>query len=91
MVMVCAEWWCFEVLIVFAGIMGVLEQDCQTLIAAITGVQFQMALGMQNAASALIGNTIGAKNPSLTWKAFKMMSYLATLYFIAISCALRSD
>ena len=44
-VMTCAEYWCFEVLIVLAGIMGVLEQDCQVLVVTISCMMLQVAFG----------------------------------------------
>ena len=46
MVMMCAEWWAFQILIVIAGTIGVAEQGSMTLYVTISDFFFQLILGI---------------------------------------------
>jgi len=46
-VMICAEWWAFEILTLISGTLGVPEQASQTMIATIGAVLFTATLGVQ--------------------------------------------
>jgi multidrug resistance protein, MATE family len=58
--MTCAEWWCFEIMIILSGYVGVPDEGAQVILLSILGVLFMIALGMQEATVTLVGNTIGA-------------------------------
>jgi len=55
-VMICAEWWAFEILIFLAGAIGVKEQAAMVIINQITTQTYMVNLGMQESSTALIGN-----------------------------------
>ena len=54
--MLCAEWWAFEILNLLAGILGVREQAAMTISFNITIQTFMINMGIQEAAAALVGN-----------------------------------
>lgn len=60
--MQCAEWWAFEVLAIFAGILGPHHLAAQVSIINIIGMVYMIPLGIQFAASASVGGMVGAGN-----------------------------
>ena len=58
----CIEWWAFEFIIIFAGILGVKELAAQVAIMNVNGFVFMFPLGVQFAASGLVGNQLGKGN-----------------------------
>ena len=67
-VMLCAEWWSFEIMVFLSGKMGVNEQAAVVISLSINTLVFMIPMGMQEAFCALIGNEIGANNPKLAKK-----------------------
>ena len=61
--MQCFEWWCFEILAIFAGMLSNSELAAQVAIINIITLLFMIPLGVQFAASSLVGIQIGAGNP----------------------------
>lgn len=57
--MQCFEWWAFEVIAIFAGILSVTDLAAQVVIINIIGLIYMIPLGIQQAASFLVGNEIG--------------------------------
>ena len=60
--MLCFEWWCFEVLAIFAGMLSTEELAAQIAIINIIGLMYMIPLGVQFAASSLVGIEIGRGN-----------------------------
>jgi MATE family multidrug resistance protein len=60
--MQCAEWWAFELLAIFAGIMGTHQLAAQVAVINIIGLIYMIPLGIQFAAAALVGEQFGANN-----------------------------
>ena len=60
--MQCAEWWAFELLAIFAGILGTHQLAAQVAVINIIGLIFMIPLGIQFAAAALVGKEFGANN-----------------------------
>jgi len=87
-VMICAEWWSFEILVILSGILGVVEQGSQVITFNVCAQMFMVPLGMQEAACAIIGNEIGAGNVSLAKKYYKIVSMIAggALLVISVAC-----
>lgn len=61
--MACFEWWAFEVIAIFAGLLSVNDLAAQVAIVNILGLIYMIPLGIQFAASGMVGNMIGARNP----------------------------
>ncbi len=58
----CIEWWAFEFIVIFAGILGVKELAAQVAIMNVNGFVFMFPLGVQFASSGLVGNQLGKGN-----------------------------
>ena len=57
--MVCFEWWVFELLAIFSGLMSVEALAAEVVIVTIVGFIFMVPLGTAYAASALTGVFLG--------------------------------
>ena len=55
----CIEWWAFEFVIIFSGIIGVKELAAMVAIMNCNGFVFMFSVGVQFAASGLVGNQLG--------------------------------
>ena len=84
-VMMCAEWWAFEILVVLSGTLGVPEQASQVLVASLNSILFMAPLGVQEATTALVGNCIGANNVPLAKRFFSLIYKINTLMCITLS------
>jgi MATE family multidrug resistance protein len=71
--MLCFEWWAFEILAIFTGYMGVDALAAEVVIINIVSFIFMLPLGISFAASSLTGNFIGQRNIKLA----KRYAYLA--------------
>jgi multidrug resistance protein, MATE family len=60
--MQCFEWWAFELIAIFAGLVGVKDLSAQVAIINVIGLVYMIPLGVQFAASGMVGNMIGAGN-----------------------------
>jgi MATE family multidrug resistance protein len=57
--MLCFEWWAFELLALFSGIMGVDALAAEVIIINVVSFIFMIPLGTSYAASALTGYFLG--------------------------------
>lgn len=60
MLMLCFEWWAFELLAIFSGLLGVNELAAEVVIINIVSFIFMLPLGISYSASALTGIYLGA-------------------------------
>lgn len=59
-VMLCSEWWAYEILAIFASMLGTAQVAAQTIILQTASLAFMIPLGLGVACSSLVGNAIGA-------------------------------
>jgi multidrug resistance protein, MATE family len=59
MLMLCFEWWAFELLAIFTGLIGVNELAAEVVIINMVTFIFMLPLGISYSASALTGNYLG--------------------------------
>jgi multidrug resistance protein, MATE family len=59
MLMLCFEWWAFELLAIFSGLLGVESLAAEVVIINMVTFIFMLPLGISYAASALVGNYLG--------------------------------
>lgn len=59
MLMLCFEWWAFELLAIFTGLLGVKDLAAEVVIINMVTFIFMLPLGISYAASALTGNFLG--------------------------------
>ncbi|XP_021380660.2 multidrug and toxin extrusion protein 2 [Lonchura striata] len=62
MVMMCIEWWTFEIGSFLAGLISVVELGAQSVIYELACVAYMVPLGISVAASVRVGNALGAGN-----------------------------
>ncbi|NXY07181.1 S47A2 protein, partial [Pteruthius melanotis] len=60
MVMLCIEWWTFEIGSFLAGLISVVELGAQSIIYELASVAYMVPLGISVAASVRVGNALGA-------------------------------
>ena len=57
--MLCFEWWCFELLAIFSGLMSVEALAAEVIIVNIVTLIFMIPLGISISASSLTGVFVG--------------------------------
>ncbi|XP_056362471.1 multidrug and toxin extrusion protein 2-like isoform X1 [Oenanthe melanoleuca] len=62
MIMLCVEWWTFEIGSFLAGLISVVELGAQSVIYELACVAYMVPLGISVAASVRVGNALGAGN-----------------------------
>uniref|UniRef100_A0A803V6U7 Multidrug and toxin extrusion protein n=1 Tax=Ficedula albicollis TaxID=59894 RepID=A0A803V6U7_FICAL len=62
MIMLCVEWWTFEIGSFLAGLISVVELGAQSVIYELACVAYMLPLGISVAASVRVGNALGAGN-----------------------------
>lgn len=60
--MLCIEWWAFEVMTLVTGYISVDAQASQVVILNIIALMFMFSLGLQQAAASTIGQCIGSSD-----------------------------
>lgn len=68
-VMLCAEWWSFEVVALGAGWLGTEELEVQGILMNTIALLFMLPLGVGVAVSVRVGNLIGAGNAAAAKRA----------------------
>lgn len=64
-VMLCSEWWAFEILTIFASLLGTTQVAAQTIIMQTASLAFMVPLGIGVASASLVGNALGAGQKAL--------------------------
>lgn len=59
-VMMCAEWWAYELLVLMAGFLGTAAIDAQSIILLFVGLLYSIPLGFSTVVSVQIGQCVGA-------------------------------
>ena len=94
MLMLCFEWWAFELLAIFSGLLGVESLAAEVVIINMVTFIFMLPLGISYAASALVGNYLGQRDIKLA-KTFAGLTIildiiLTTIIVIIIGIKARS-
>lgn len=70
--MLCLEWWCFEINALFAGSFSVISLASQTLLMNAFSALYMFSIGISVAASTRVGNLLGANIPNTAWLAARV-------------------
>ncbi|NXV82118.1 S47A1 protein, partial [Atlantisia rogersi] len=62
MLMMCIEWWTYEIGSFLIGLLSVIELSAQSIIYEVSVVAYMIPLGLGTAASVQVGNALGAGN-----------------------------
>jgi MATE family multidrug resistance protein len=79
MLMLCFEWWAFELLAIFTGTLGVYQLATEVVIINLISFIFMLPLGISYSASALTGNYIGEGKIDLAKKFAQMSIFFCIL------------
>ncbi|NWI70931.1 S47A2 protein, partial [Todus mexicanus] len=60
MIMMCIEWWTFEIGSFFAGLLSVVELGAQSVIYELSSAVYMVPMGFSVAASVRVGNALGS-------------------------------
>ncbi|XP_053328720.1 multidrug and toxin extrusion protein 1-like [Spea bombifrons] len=60
MLMLCIEWWTFEIGIFLAGVIGVVDLGAQAVVYQVANIVFLMPVGISIAAAVRVGHALGA-------------------------------
>lgn len=83
-IMMCLEWWVYEVMIIMSGIIGVNEQACQLIVINIATLVFCIAQGIQYSASNYIGQAIGRSEVRKARAYMRVINHTSFIIFTAI-------
>jgi len=83
MLMLCCEWWIFEILTIFSGLLGVTQLATEVVIVNIITFIFMIPLGISYAASALTGNYLGEGKIDLA-KKFASMTVIFDILITSV-------
>ena len=85
MLMLCFEWWAFELLAIFTGLIGVNDLAAEVVIINMVSFIFMLPLGISYSASALTGNYLGEDNIKLA-KRFAFLTIVFDVIITSIIC-----
>lgn len=81
--MLCFEWWAFELLAIFTGILGVEPLAAEVVIINMITFIFMLPLGISYTASALVGNFVGEKKIDLA-KRFAILTIVLDIILTSL-------
>ncbi|KAM5307218.1 multidrug and toxin extrusion protein 1 [Glossophaga mutica] len=87
MLMICIEWWAYEIGSFLSGILSMVELGAQSIVYELATVVFMIPTGFSVAASVRIGNALGAGNINQA-KRSSVVSMLVTELFAVVFCVL---
>ena len=83
MLMLCFEWWAFELLAIFTGLLGVEQLAAEVVIINMITFIFMLPLGISYTASALTGNFVGEKKIDMA-KRFAIMTIVLDVILTSV-------
>ncbi|NXF87084.1 S47A1 protein, partial [Eubucco bourcierii] len=90
MLMMCIEWWTYEIGSFLIGLLSVVELSAQSIIYEVSVVAFMIPLGLGTAASVQVGNALGAGDVE-TAKRSSSTSLLCTgVFCVAVGAILAA-
>lgn len=81
--MICLEWWAYQIMQFMSGYFGVASQASNVLLMTILSFGFMAALGLQQASSTLVGQEIG-KGDIVAAKQYYLASKYVSAFIFAI-------
>ncbi|XP_032177949.1 multidrug and toxin extrusion protein 1-like isoform X2 [Mustela erminea] len=87
MLMLCMEWWAYEIGSLLSGILGMVELGAQSVLYELTVILYMIPSGFSVAASVRVGNALGAGNIQQAKKS-SAVSLLVTGLFAVTFCVL---
>ena len=88
MIMLWSEDFAFYILTLFSGLISVQAQATMVILVQLNGQMFVVAVGLQEATTVVIGNSIGDNNPNQAKRFFKVTALIAWAVFISVASCL---
>ncbi|KAL3042901.1 hypothetical protein OYC64_020757 [Pagothenia borchgrevinki] len=82
MVMLCLEWWLYEIAGFLAGIISEVELGAQSIVYQLAAIAYMFPMGISVAASVRVGNALGAGNTEQA----KLSSKVSFICACCVSC-----
>ena len=89
--MVCTEWWTYEILSLFASMLGLQAVAAQTIMLQLIVTVFMLPLGLGSAASTLVGQAYGACNFNLASRVTYLSIMMIFVLDVIIGFILKYD
>uniref|UniRef100_A0A2K6MN16 Multidrug and toxin extrusion protein n=1 Tax=Rhinopithecus bieti TaxID=61621 RepID=A0A2K6MN16_RHIBE len=90
MLMLCMEWWAYEVGSFLSGILGMVELGAQSIVYELAIVVYMVPAGFSVAASVRVGNALGAGDMEQARKSSTVSLLITVLFAVAFSVLLLS-
>jgi MATE family multidrug resistance protein len=75
-IMLCSEWWAYEILVLFASMLGTEEVAAQSIILQCASLAFMIPCGLGEATTSLVGNALGARRNELAIRVSKLSLWM---------------
>ncbi|XP_003262606.1 multidrug and toxin extrusion protein 1 isoform X2 [Nomascus leucogenys] len=90
MLMLCMEWWAYEVGSFLSGILGMVELGAQSIVYELAIIVYMVPAGFSVAASVRVGNALGAGDMEQARKSSTVSLLITVVFAVAFSVLLLS-
>lgn len=90
MLMMCIEWWTYEIGSFLIGLLSVVELSAQSVIYEVSVVAFMIPLGLGTAASVQVGNALGAGDIEVAKRSSSTSMLCTGAFCIAVGAILAA-
>ncbi|XP_055097999.1 multidrug and toxin extrusion protein 1 isoform X2 [Symphalangus syndactylus] len=90
MLMLCMEWWAYEVGSFLSGILGMVELGAQSIVYELAVIVYMVPAGFSVAASVRVGNALGAGDMEQARKSSTVSLLITVVFAVAFSVLLLS-
>ncbi|KAM6049200.1 multidrug and toxin extrusion protein 1-like isoform 2-T2 [Chlamydotis macqueenii] len=90
MLMICIEWWTYEIGSFLIGLLSVVELSAQSIIYEVSVVAFMIPLGLSTGASVQVGNALGAGDVETAKRASTTSLLCTGMFCIAVGAILAA-
>ncbi|XP_064021984.1 multidrug and toxin extrusion protein 1-like isoform X3 [Pogoniulus pusillus] len=90
MLMMCIEWWTYEIGSFLIGLLSVVELSAQSIIYEVSVVAFMIPLGLGTAASVQVGNALGAGDVETAKKSSSTSLLCTGVFCVAVGAILAA-
>ncbi|KAM6960537.1 multidrug and toxin extrusion protein 1 [Aplochiton taeniatus] len=90
MLMLCVEWWCYEIGGFLAGLISEVELGAQSIIYELSTIAYMFPLGFSVAGSVRVGNSLGAGDTEQAKLSSKLSMFCAALVSMCLAVIIGS-
>ncbi|XP_061683828.1 multidrug and toxin extrusion protein 1-like isoform X2 [Syngnathoides biaculeatus] len=90
LLMMCVEWWTFEISVFLAGLISEAELGAQSIVYQLSNCAYMFPLGFSQAGAVRVGNALGAGDTQLAKLAAKLAIFCAALVSLCLAIVIGS-